>query len=146
MTSLDRESRLTCVRACVSFQIEGIVESLSTESAEISFELTMILQMSIEKTLQFESLRTKATDQLRAELNRTRQRDTRTVLNLQCFRCAIEERILDSMSPIDQFQRHRHALLSILHGVQWQDRLRSSLRKIRGQILDGEGNFRVRQS
>lgn len=46
----------TRVRACVSLQIECIVESFAAERAEIPFELTMILQMAIEKTLQFERL------------------------------------------------------------------------------------------
>jgi hypothetical protein len=61
VTLIAFERTNTRMRARVSFQIECIVESFATERAEISFELTMILQMSIEKTLQFECLPTETT-------------------------------------------------------------------------------------
>ena len=43
---------------CVSLQIEGVVESFPTESAEISLGVAVTLHMSVEKPLQGETFPT----------------------------------------------------------------------------------------
>ena len=48
----------------VSLQIEGVVESFPTESAEISFGVTVTLHMSVEKPLQGEAFPTSPTGKL----------------------------------------------------------------------------------
>ena len=49
-----RKFYFTCMSSCVSLQIESIVESLATESAEISLRVAVTLHVSVEKSLKSE--------------------------------------------------------------------------------------------
>ena len=40
----------------MSFQVEGVVEALSTEGAKIAFHITVALHVSVEESLQAETL------------------------------------------------------------------------------------------
>ena len=42
-----RKFYFTCMSSCVSLQIESIVESLATESAEISLRVAVTLHVSV---------------------------------------------------------------------------------------------------
>ena len=42
--------------SCVSFQVEGVIEALSTEGTKIAFHITVALHVSVEKSLQAETL------------------------------------------------------------------------------------------
>ena len=57
------------MRSRVSFEIERIVESFAAEGAQVSFELAVILQVSIEQSLQFECLRAQAADEIFAMID-----------------------------------------------------------------------------
>lgn len=50
----------TCVCARVSLEIERVVESLAAERAQVSFQLTVVFQVSIQQSLQLERLRAQA--------------------------------------------------------------------------------------
>ena len=41
--------------SCVSFQVKGVVEALSTEGTKIAFHITVALHVSVEKSLQAET-------------------------------------------------------------------------------------------
>jgi len=45
----------SCMSSCVSFQVEGVVEALSTEGTKIAFHITVALHVSVEKSLQAET-------------------------------------------------------------------------------------------
>ena len=48
----------TCMCTCMSFEIKGVIEALPTESAEVSLDFTVALQMAVEETLELERLLT----------------------------------------------------------------------------------------
>ena len=69
-----------------------------------------------------------------------------TVLILQRFGRAIEQWILDPMSTVDQFEATGQRGESIfVDGLQWQG-FGFVMAEIRGEIFDGEGHFRLRDS
>ena len=47
----------TCVRSRVSFQIEGIVEALATEGAEVALHVAVALHVPVQQPLQAKRLR-----------------------------------------------------------------------------------------
>ena len=46
----------TCMSSCVSFQVEGVVEALSTEGTKIALHIAVAFHVSVEQSLQTESL------------------------------------------------------------------------------------------
>lgn len=50
--------------SCVTFEIEGVVESFSTECTQISFDSAMTFHMSIQQTLKRELLLTHLTNKI----------------------------------------------------------------------------------
>lgn len=82
----------------VSLQIESVVESLPTESAEISLGVTVTLHMSVQKPLEGETLPTDSAGKL-ARVGFTSH--WWQLLNLFLLRGVAHHGILDSVAPIN---------------------------------------------
>ena len=54
-------SLLTCVCADVPLQVEGVVEALAAEGAQVSFHLVVALEVTVQHALQTEALATQVT-------------------------------------------------------------------------------------
>lgn len=57
------------MRSRVPFEIERIVESFAAEGAQVSFELTVILQVPVEQSLKFERFRAQTADEIFAMID-----------------------------------------------------------------------------
>lgn len=44
-------SQFTCMNSRVAFQIKGVVESFATEGAQVSFDVAVAFQVSIQESL-----------------------------------------------------------------------------------------------
>lgn len=60
------------MRARVPLEIERIVEPFAAERAQVAFQLAVILQVSVEQTLQFERLVTQSAEEVRTVICRVR--------------------------------------------------------------------------
>jgi len=82
----------------VSLQIEGVVESFPTESAEISLGVTVTLHVSVEKSLEAETLPTNPAGKL-ARVGFTP--DGWQLLHLFLLRNVAHHGVLDAMASVD---------------------------------------------
>ena len=87
--------------SCVSFQVEGVVEALSTEGTKIAFHVTVALHVSVEEALQAETLLADFALELAVLLgpHRLRLLGLRTSGQVEC------QRVFDPVPSVDQFQR-----------------------------------------
>ena len=82
----------------VSLQIEGVVESFPTESAEISLGVTVTLHVSVEKSLQRETFSTNSAGKL-AGIGFTPHRWQ--LLNFLLLRGIAHHGILDTVASVN---------------------------------------------
>ena len=96
--------------SCVSFQVKGVVEALSTEGTKIAFHVTVALHVSVEEALQAETLLADFALELAVLLgpHRLRLLGLRTSGQVEC------QRVFDPVPSVDQFQR----------GVRWNAELK----------------------
>ena len=87
--------------SCVSFQVEGVVEALSTEGTKIALHIAVAFHVSVEKALQAESLLA----DLALELAVLLGLDGLHLVGLRPGRQVHGQRVLDPMTTVDQFQR-----------------------------------------
>ena len=98
--------------SCVSFQVKGVVEALSTEGTKIAFHITVALHVSVQESLQAEPLLADFALELAVLLGSDRLR----FLRLGTGRKIERQRVLDPVSTVDQLQR----------GVGWNAKLEIS--------------------
>lgn len=116
------------VRARVTLQVEGVVETLAAEGAQIPFDLRVTLHVPIQEALQRESFHTNATDEFGTVTGTAATAAATTALRtigadiaalLQIIHtidaayamvprvCVLHgEWILDAMTAVDKFQLH----------------------------------------
>ena len=86
----------------VSLQIEGVVEPLAAEGAEVSLGVAVALHVPVEQPLQREALATHAAREL-AGVRLAPQR--RQLLHLLLLGDVRHHRVLDPVAAVDQLQR-----------------------------------------
>lgn len=100
----------TCMSSGMSLQIEGIVEALSAEGAQVSFDVRVTFHVTVEETLQIEAFTANVTSELVVAFDLFDRRwcallARHRLLFAQTTRNVLDrERILDAMSTIDEFQ------------------------------------------
>ena len=92
----------TCMSSRVSLQIEGVVEPLAAEGAEVSLGVAVALHVPVEQPLQREALATHAAREL-AGVRLAPQR--RQLLHLLLLGHVSNHRVLDPVPAVDQLQR-----------------------------------------
>ena len=95
----------------MSFQVERVVEALSTEGTKISFHITVALHVSVEEPLQAETLLADFAFELAVLL----RSDRFGLLGLGASGQVECQRVFDPVPSVDQFQRgvRRNAKLKI---------------------------------
>lgn len=90
----------TCVRSCMSFQVEGVVESFGTEDAQVSLDVTVAFQMAVEQPLETEHLGADATH----ELGRIVAIDSCQVLQVCPGHTVVlvHDRVLNTVTTVDE--------------------------------------------
>lgn len=87
------------MRARVAFQVEGIIESLSAESAQVSLHIRVALEMPVKETRQAEFLATHVT--LKRIIGGGGGRGTAHLARAATHK----ERILDAMTAVYELNR-----------------------------------------
>jgi len=87
--------------SCVSFQVERVVEAFSTEGTKIAFHVAVAFHVSVQESLQAESLLADFALELAVLLGPHRLR----FLRLGTGRKIERQGVLDPVSTVDQLQR-----------------------------------------
>ena len=96
----------------MSFQVEGVIEAFSTEGTKIALHIAVAFHVSVEKSLQAETLLADFALELAVLLGP----DGLRLLRLGTGRKIERQRILDPVPTVDQLQR----------GVGWNAKLEIS--------------------
>ena len=90
----------TCMSSCVSFQVERVVEAFSTEGTKIAFHVAVAFHVSVQESLQAETLLADFALELAVLLGPHRLR----FLRLGTGRKIERQRVLDPVTTVDEFQ------------------------------------------